>query len=104
MRGPSRRPMQRLARVTYIVDGIKREVQFQREHGSLLEAGAAAGLDLPFSCKGGMCCTCRAKLIEGEVRMRKNFALEQADLDAGFVLTCQSYPLSERVLVSFDDR
>lgn len=101
---PEPAPDAALARVTYIVDGIKREVQFQREHGSLLEAGAAAGLDLPFSCKGGMCCTCRAKLIEGEVKMRKNFALEQADLDAGFVLTCQSYPLSERVLVSFDDR
>lgn len=93
-----------LAKVTFIVDGLRREVQFQREHGSLLEAGAAAGLDLPFSCKGGMCCTCRARLVEGEVRMRKNFALEQADIDAGFVLTCQSYPLSERVLVSFDDR
>ncbi|MCU0949732.1 MAG: phenylacetate-CoA oxygenase/reductase subunit PaaK [Burkholderiaceae bacterium] len=93
-----------LARVTFIVDGLKREVQFQREHGSLLEAGAAAGLDLPFSCKGGMCCTCRAKLLAGEVKMRKNFALEAADLDAGFVLTCQSYPLSERVLLSFDDR
>jgi ring-1,2-phenylacetyl-CoA epoxidase subunit PaaE len=93
-----------LAKVTFIVDGLKREVQFQREHGSLLEAGAAAGLDLPFSCKGGMCCTCRAKLLEGQVKMRKNFALEQADLDAGFVLTCQSYPLSERVLLSFDDR
>jgi ring-1,2-phenylacetyl-CoA epoxidase subunit PaaE len=93
-----------LAKVTFIVDGLKREVQFQREHGSLLEAGAAAGLDLPFSCKGGMCCTCRARLLEGQVKMRKNFALEQADLDAGFVLTCQSYPLSERVLLSFDDR
>jgi ring-1,2-phenylacetyl-CoA epoxidase subunit PaaE len=93
-----------LAKVTFIVDGLKREVQFQREHGSLLEAGAAAGLDLPFSCKGGMCCTCRARLLEGDVKMRKNFALEQADLDAGFVLTCQSYPLSERVLLSFDDR
>jgi ring-1,2-phenylacetyl-CoA epoxidase subunit PaaE len=93
-----------LATVTFIVDGLKRDVQFQPQHGSLLEAGAAAGLDLPFSCKGGMCCTCRAKLLEGEVRMRKNFALEQADLDAGFVLTCQSYPLSERVLLSFDDR
>jgi ring-1,2-phenylacetyl-CoA epoxidase subunit PaaE len=51
-----------------------------------------------------MCCTCRARLLEGDVKMRKNFALEQADLDAGFVLTCQSYPLSERVLLSFDDR
>jgi len=90
--------------VIFVVDGLRREVQFQREHGSVLEAGAAAGLDLPFSCKGGMCCTCRARLLEGRVKMRRNFALEPADLDAGFVLACQSYPLSERVVLSFDDR
>jgi ring-1,2-phenylacetyl-CoA epoxidase subunit PaaE len=92
------------ARVTLVIDGLKREVEFRREHGSILDAGVAAGLDLPFSCKGGMCCTCRAKLLEGEVRMRKNFALEPADLEAGFVLTCQSYPLTERVVLSYDDR
>jgi ring-1,2-phenylacetyl-CoA epoxidase subunit PaaE len=90
--------------VTFVVDGLRREVEFTPEHGSLLDAGAAAGLDLPFSCKGGMCCTCRAKLLQGEVKMRKNFALEAADLEAGFVLTCQAYPLSDRVLLSFDER
>jgi ring-1,2-phenylacetyl-CoA epoxidase subunit PaaE len=92
------------ATVTFVVDGLRREVEFKPEHGSLLDAGAAAGLDLPFSCKGGMCCTCRAKVVQGEVKMRKNFALEAADLEAGFVLTCQAYPLSDRVLLSFDDR
>ena len=92
------------ARVTLLIDGLRREVDFHREHGSILEAGRAAGLDLPFSCKGGMCCTCRAKLLEGEVRMRKNFALEPADVAAGFVLTCQSYPLTGRVVLSYDDR
>jgi ring-1,2-phenylacetyl-CoA epoxidase subunit PaaE len=92
------------ARVTLLVDGMRREVEFHREHGSILDAGKAAGLDLPFSCKGGMCCTCRAKVLEGEVKMRKNFALEPADIAAGFVLTCQSYPVTERVLLSFDDR
>jgi ring-1,2-phenylacetyl-CoA epoxidase subunit PaaE len=92
------------ARVTLVIDGMRRELDFHREHGSILEAGKAAGLDLPFSCKGGMCCTCRAKLLEGEVKMLKNFALEPADLEAGFVLTCQSYPLTERVVLSYDDR
>lgn len=92
------------AMVTFVVDGLRREIEFKPEHGSLLDAGAAAGLDLPFSCKGGMCCTCRAKLVQGEVKMRKNFALEAADLEAGFVLTCQAYPLSDRVLLSFDER
>ncbi len=92
------------ARVTLVIDGLRREVDFFREHGSILDAGVAAGLDLPFSCKGGMCCTCRARLVEGRVKMRKNFALEPEDLEAGFVLTCQSYPLTERVVLSFDDR
>lgn len=92
------------ARVTLLVDGVRREVEFHRGTGSILEAGRAAGIDLPFSCKGGMCSTCRAKLLEGEVRMVKNYALEPHEVAAGFVLTCQSYPLTERVLVSFDDR
>jgi ring-1,2-phenylacetyl-CoA epoxidase subunit PaaE len=92
------------ARITLSVDGVQREVPFLREHGSILDAGIAAGLDLPYSCKGGMCCTCRARLIEGEVKMQKNYALEKADVDAGYVLTCQSYPLTERVVLSFDDR
>jgi ring-1,2-phenylacetyl-CoA epoxidase subunit PaaE len=92
------------ARLTILIDGVRREVEFHRHHGSVLEAGRAAGLDLPYSCKGGMCCTCRAKLLDGEVKMHRNFALEKADLEAGFVLTCQSYPLTERVLLSFDER
>jgi len=92
------------AHVTLVIDGLRREVEFHRQHGSILDAGHAAGLDLPFSCKGGMCCTCRAKLIEGQVKMRKNFALEPADVVAGFVLTCQSYPLTDRVVLSYDDR
>jgi ring-1,2-phenylacetyl-CoA epoxidase subunit PaaE len=92
------------SRVTLLIDGVKREVEFHRHHESILDAGQAAGLDLPFSCKGGMCCTCRAKLIEGSVKMHKNFALEAADLAAGFVLTCQSYPLTERVVISYDER
>jgi ring-1,2-phenylacetyl-CoA epoxidase subunit PaaE len=92
------------ARITIAIDGVQREVDFHREHGSILEAGLAAGLDLPFSCKGGMCCTCRARLVEGEVKMHRNFALEQADVDAGYVLACQSYPLTGRVVLSFDER
>jgi ring-1,2-phenylacetyl-CoA epoxidase subunit PaaE len=92
------------ARITLAMDGVQREVDFLRAHGSILEAGLAAGLDLPYSCKGGMCCTCRARLVEGEVKMHKNFALEQADVEAGYVLACQSYPLTSRVVLSFDDR
>jgi ring-1,2-phenylacetyl-CoA epoxidase subunit PaaE len=92
------------AKVTLIVDGVRREIDFHRGQHSILEAGRAAGIDLPFSCKGGMCSTCRARLLEGEVRMAKNYALEPHEVAAGFVLTCQSYPLTERVVISFDDR
>lgn len=92
------------ARIALLIDGVRREFEFHRGQHSILEAGRAAGIDLPFSCKGGMCSTCRARLLEGQVRMAKNYALEPHEVAAGFVLTCQSYPLTERVLVSFDDR
>jgi ring-1,2-phenylacetyl-CoA epoxidase subunit PaaE len=92
------------ARVTVILDGGRREVEFRRDDASLLEAALREGLDLPYSCKGGMCCTCRAKVLEGKVRMDKNYSLEQRDLDAGFVLACQAHPLTERVVLSYDER
>lgn len=92
------------ARVTIIVDGLRREMDFRAEDPSILEVALAAGLDLPFSCKGGVCCTCRARVLEGKVRMDKNFSLEQPDVDDGFVLTCQAHPLTERVVISFDER
>jgi ring-1,2-phenylacetyl-CoA epoxidase subunit PaaE len=92
------------ARITLVIDGVRREIDFHRGQHSILEAGRSAGIDLPFSCKGGMCSTCRAKLIDGEVKMAKNYALEPHEVAAGFVLTCQSYPLTERVKISFDDR
>jgi len=92
------------ARLTLVIDGVRREVDFHRGQHSILEAGRAAGLDLPYSCKGGMCSTCRGKLLAGQVKMAKNFALEPHEVAAGYVLTCQSYPLTERVLISYDER
>jgi ring-1,2-phenylacetyl-CoA epoxidase subunit PaaE len=92
------------ARVALIIDGARREIDFHRGQHSILDAGRAAGIDLPFSCKGGMCSTCRGKLLEGEVKMAKNYALEPHEVAAGFVLTCQSYPMTGRVVISFDDR
>ena len=92
------------ASITIISDGVRREVAFRSADRSLLEAALAAGLELPYSCKGGMCCTCRAKLLDGQVRMQKNFSLERRDLDAGFILTCQARPLTERITISFDER
>ncbi|MGZ8273997.1 MAG: 1,2-phenylacetyl-CoA epoxidase subunit PaaE [Burkholderiaceae bacterium] len=92
------------ARIGIVIDGVRREIEFHRGQHSILDAGRAAGLDLPYSCKGGMCSTCRGKLLEGEVKMAKNYALEPHEVAAGFVLTCQSYPLTERVLISYDER
>ena len=63
-----------------------------RDGESLIDAGCRQGLDLPFSCKGGMCCTCRARLVKGRVEMAANYSLEPWELEAGFVLTCQSRP------------
>lgn len=92
------------AQVTIIVDGLKREMEFRAEDPSILDVALRAGLDLPYSCKGGVCCTCRAKVLEGRVRMDKNYTLEQPDVDAGYVLTCQAHPLTERVVISYDER
>jgi ring-1,2-phenylacetyl-CoA epoxidase subunit PaaE len=90
--------------VQIIRDGVSREIAFRTEHGNVLDAAAAAGLEVPYSCKSGVCCTCRAKLMKGKVRMDRNFALEPHEVAAGFVLTCQAHPLTERVVISFDER
>ena len=68
----------------------------------MLEAALAVRSDLPFACKGGVCCTCRARLVEGEVEMASNFALEADELAARYVLTCQSHPTTESVTLDYD--
>lgn len=92
------------ARITLIRDGLSREVVFQKAQPSILDCASAAGMELPFSCTSGVCGTCRAKVLEGQVRMERNFALDKSEVAAGFVLTCQSHPLTERVVLSFDAR
>ena len=92
------------ARIRIVRDGLAREVPFALGDESILAAATRAGLDMPYSCQSGVCATCRARVLEGEVRMDRNFALEPAELQAGFVLTCQAHPLSERVVLSFDER
>jgi len=81
-----------------------KSLKFQLALGSdsILDAALAKSADLPFACKGGVCCTCRAKLLEGKVDMAVNYALEQEELDAGYILTCQSTPVSEKVVVDYD--
>jgi ring-1,2-phenylacetyl-CoA epoxidase subunit PaaE len=86
------------------LDGKIREMRFPFEGLPLLDVALENGLDLPFACKGGVCCTCRAKVLEGEVRMDKNYTLEKWEIDKGFVLTCQCRPVSDSVLISYDER
>lgn len=88
--------------VTVILDGQRTEVSIPEQGVSILDAALEMGVDLPFACKGGVCCTCRAKVLEGEVRMDVNYALEEDEVDEGFVLTCQSHPVSDKVVVDFD--
>jgi ring-1,2-phenylacetyl-CoA epoxidase subunit PaaE len=84
-----------------IIDGKRRDVPVA-EGEAILDAALRAGIDLPFACKGGMCSTCRAKLVEGKAEMEFNYSLEPWELEAGFVLTCQAKPTSERVVVDYD--
>jgi ring-1,2-phenylacetyl-CoA epoxidase subunit PaaE len=84
-----------------IIDGKRREVPVA-EGEAILDAALRAGMDLPFACKGGMCSTCRAKLVEGEAQMEVNYSLEPWELKAGFILTCQARPCSEKVVVDYD--
>ncbi|BEP44445.1 1,2-phenylacetyl-CoA epoxidase subunit PaaE [Variovorax sp. V15] len=92
------------ARIVIVRDGLQREITFTEGQPSILDAASAAGLEVPFSCTSGVCGTCRAKCVDGEVRMERNFALDKNEVAAGFVLTCQAHPLTERVTLSFDER
>ncbi len=90
--------------MTIRLDGISHDFNLPFDGGSLLDAALMEGVDLPFACKGGVCCTCRAKLTEGQVEMDLNYALEADEMAAGFILTCQSHPRTERVVVDFDSK
>ncbi|RYZ08732.1 MAG: phenylacetate-CoA oxygenase/reductase subunit PaaK [Comamonadaceae bacterium] len=92
------------SRVVIVRDGLQREIEFRADQPSILDSASAAGLEVPFSCTSGVCGTCRAKVMEGEVRMERNFALDRNEVAAGFVLTCQAHPLTPRVVLSFDER
>ncbi|MDJ0655790.1 MAG: 2Fe-2S iron-sulfur cluster-binding protein [Xanthomonadales bacterium] len=91
-----------MRKVSIISDRKKIELEVPSAGASILDAALAAGADLPFACKGGVCCTCRAKLVEGEVSMDVNYALEDQEVEAGFILTCQAHPTSDYVQVDYD--
>ncbi|MER6671639.1 1,2-phenylacetyl-CoA epoxidase subunit PaaE [Streptomyces sp. NPDC000983] len=90
-----------VSRVTVVLDGRSTTDALPRER-TVLDGAQRSRPDLPFACKGGVCGTCRALVTDGEVDMRRNFALEKAEVEAGYVLTCQSYPVSETLTVDYD--
>ena len=88
--------------VTVVQYGIETTMALGTDGLSILDAAIEAGVDAPFSCKGAVCCTCRAKVLEGKVSMDANYALTEAEVEDGFVLTCQAHPLTEKVVIDFD--
>jgi ring-1,2-phenylacetyl-CoA epoxidase subunit PaaE len=92
------------AQLFVILDGKKSEMRLPFGRAKVLDVALDQGLDLPFACKGGVCSTCRAKVLEGEVVMEKNYSLEDHEVAKGFVLTCQALAKSQKVVISYDDR
>lgn len=92
----------RESEVTLIVDGARRSFPMAREQESILDAGLKQGIDIRYSCKGGVCATCRCKVVEGKVEMDANYALEDYEIARGFVLSCQAFPITDQVVLDFD--
>ena len=91
-----------VSQITVISDGRALAFDLPRNSQSILDAGNAIGAELPYSCKAGVCSTCKCKVVEGEVEMDSNHALEDYEVAAGYVLSCQSYPVSDKVVLDFD--
>jgi ring-1,2-phenylacetyl-CoA epoxidase subunit PaaE len=90
------------SRITVKLDERSFDFDLGFDGDSILDAAMKEGADLPFACKGGVCCTCKAKLMEGEVEMEVNYGLEHEEVEQGFILTCQARPVTEKVVVDFD--
>jgi ring-1,2-phenylacetyl-CoA epoxidase subunit PaaE len=90
------------AKVTVLLYGIETTFDLATNGHSILDAASENGVDAPYSCKGAVCCTCRAKVLEGKVSMDANFALTDHEVEQGYVLTCQAHPLTEKVVLDYD--
>ncbi|MEW6023090.1 MAG: 1,2-phenylacetyl-CoA epoxidase subunit PaaE [Pseudomonadota bacterium] len=88
--------------VTVIMDGSAASFTMDKDKESILDAGLRAGIDMRYSCKGGVCSTCRCKVVEGNVEMDVNYALEDYEVARGFVLSCQAFPITDKLIVDFD--
>lgn len=85
-----------------VMDGRRRRIAFDAAKGSILDSARAAGMPAPFACKGGVCATCRARVIEGSATMKQNYALTEEEVAKGYILTCQAVPDAEGVVVDYD--
>ena len=92
-----------ISKIKITSDSNLLQFDLESEGVTILDAALAAGADLPFACKGGVCCTCKAKLISGNIEMDVNYALEPDEVAAGYILTCQAHPTTDEVHVSFDE-
>lgn len=93
------------SKISILLDGRQLEIEIPlNSQATILDAALEQGADLPFACKGGMCCTCKAKLVEGEVSMDIHWGLEEEEVEQGYILTCQSHPRTERIVVDFDSK
>jgi ring-1,2-phenylacetyl-CoA epoxidase subunit PaaE len=92
----------REATADIMLDGARHTLAV-RAGETIVDAGLRAGLQMPYSCRGGMCCTCRAKVTEGAVTMDTNYSLEPWEIEAGYVLTCQAHPVTSKVVLDYDD-
>ena len=90
------------SKITIQLDGRSMDFDLAYNGQSILDAALQIGADLPYACKGGVCCTCRAKLLQGTVQMEVNYALEPEEVAQGFILTCQAHPTSENIIIDFD--
>jgi ring-1,2-phenylacetyl-CoA epoxidase subunit PaaE len=99
---PSAHPEQKMCEVTVLLDGVERRFSMPKGTESILHGGLRHGIDLRYGCQGGVCSSCRAHLRTGEVEMDAHYALEDYEVAQGFILTCQSHPLTDQVIVDFD--
>jgi len=90
------------ATLSVLLDGRRSNIRYDAEKGSILDSVQAAGLPAPYACKGGVCTTCRAKILSGSAEMKKNYGLTEQETAAGYVLTCQAVPTSDAVSLSYD--
>jgi ring-1,2-phenylacetyl-CoA epoxidase subunit PaaE len=90
--------------VTVVMDGRRRSFEMPSDGTTVLEAAEQAGLDLPYSCRAGVCSTCRTRVVRGAVTMMTNYALEQWEVDAGYVLCCQALPAATELEITYDER